>query len=741
MRFLTQICFFFLCVHTAIANPVINPTINPATNKAPCFDIKNANLQLDHIYLELSVQNLNINSLNSATNKLTNLTSLAEQCIDEAQKRLTNINLLIQQDADATTQNTTVVDKVYLGNEQKKAADEQAQYRLFIIRAKEAIEAYKTAIAKLNQEQTLKRSLPMWTVVKQLIQSPGLDNMNTFSQLPLDPVFSPVIWTIISSISFILSFFILKQTRKNHLAKHYLRIKKLRFSHIILLGAFFISGTAFAALSFELQDSNDPNLSLNLYGLAFAYLFAFMLVTFFFKIKRVRSFFYWYDLDFNYFRRIILYFTSFYTLSLLGQLLANAFEISNRIWELGHALFLLSMLAAELYFIFYFCRSHRHLRFIKNHHHLINRLGSVILFTCVFLALFGFYTLAMRLTLSGMTTFIVIFLTILLTHSINKAYLSLTESQHAHTKIIKYFGYKKNQTFTEFLILKTTMQFVIIAVGLYLIVRSWGFATYYLESMYTQFLYGIHIGNTIIYPTRIVAGVIVYCLMYLLFRSISTAISRHQQFEDEEETQVAIASILIYIGFALALLSALLVAGFNFTGLAIVAGALSVGIGLGLQSIVNNFVSGLILLIEKPIKAGDRINIDGVEGFVKQIRVRSTHIITPACEDIIVPNSDLITRRVTNYVYSNKQFSITCEINVPFGSNTKHVHDLLLTAALGHDEVIKTGRQKPYVLFRSFGEKALVFQLCCLIKDVNKKLMVQSDLNFAIDELLRDNIV
>ena len=219
----------------------------------------------------------------------------------------------------------------------------------------------------------------------------------------------------------------------------------------------------------------------------------------------------------------------------------------------------------------------------------------------------------------------------------------------------------------------------------------------------------------------------------------STTISRHRQFEDEEETQVAIASILTYIGFALAPITALLVAGFNFTGLAIVAGALSVGIGLGLQSVVNNFVCGLILLIEKPIQAGDRIRIDGNEGFVKKIRVRSTHIITPAFEDIIVPNADLISKCVTNYVYSNKQCSIECDLTIPNGSDTQLMRELLLQAANSHEDVIKTGRNKPYVLFRAFGEKGLVFQLCCLIKDVNKKRLVQSDLNFTINQLLRDN--
>ncbi len=129
-----------------------------------------------------------------------------------------------------------------------------------------------------------------------------------------------------------------------------------------------------------------------------------------------------------------------------------------------------------------------------------------------------------------------------------------------------------------------------------------------------------------------------FCILYLFFKAISTSISRHQQFGQEEETQVAIASILNYIGFAIALITSFLVAGVDFTGLAIIAGALSVGIGLGLQSIVNNFVSGLILLIEKPIRPGDRISVDNVEGFVKKDTSPFTHIISTAREDHL-PNS------------------------------------------------------------------------------------------------------
>ena len=147
----------------------------------------------------------------------------------------------------------------------------------------------------------------------------------------------------------------------------------------------------------------------------------------------------------------------------------------------------------------------------------------------------------------------------------------------------------------------------------------------------------------------------------------------------------------------------------------------------------------MILLIEKPIRPGDRINVDGVEGFVKKIRVRSTQIITPSREDIIVPNSDLITRRVTNYMFSDKFCHINCEVGVAYGSDTQLVRDVLLNIANHHEEVVKIGRNKPVVLFRSFADNSLVFQLGCLIKDVNKKSIVKSDLNFAIDQAFRDH--
>ena len=199
--------------------------------------------------------------------------------------------------------------------------------------------------------------------------------------------------------------------------------------------------------------------------------------------------------------------------------------------------------------------------------------------------------------------------------------------------------------------------------------------------------------------------------------------------------------MLTYIGFALALICGLWTAGFDFTGLTVVAGALSVGIGLGLQGIVNNFVSGLILLIEKPIKPGDRITVDGIEGIVKKIRVRSTQLVTPQREDVMIPNSHFMTSPITNSMYTDKHVLIQCQLSVPSGTDPQKVRELLMNVANENADVIKQTQHQPFVLFRAFDDNAYVFQLCCIIKDVNKKASVHSELNFSIEQRFRDNNV
>lgn len=405
--------------------------------------------------------------------------------------------------------------------------------------------------------------------------------------------------------------------------------------------------------------------------------------------------------------------------------------------QLGQLFYLLGIIMLSLGVIYYGLYYFRQSPIIQRNKRLIVWTITAWLFICALLDIAGYHLLARNLTFSSALTCIIALMSALLFFALHHVYLSLYVQPKLLAWVSHYIGYKKDHVYVEFLILKVILQILVISTGIYLIGESMDFSAYYIEELFSEILDGIHVASVIIYPARILIGLVLFCVLFLMCRGISTSIIRHQEFADGEETQVALASILTYIGFTFALISGLVVAGFNFTGLAIIAGALSVGIGLGLQSIVNNFVSGLILLIEKPIRPGDRICVDGAEGFVKKIRIRSTQIITPKREDIIIPNSDLITRRVTNYMFSDKNCRISCDVGVAYGSDTHLVRETLLQIANQHDDVVKTGASKPVVLFRSFGENNLMFQLWCLIKDVNKNLIVQSDLHFAIDEAFR----
>jgi len=179
------------------------------------------------------------------------------------------------------------------------------------------------------------------------------------------------------------------------------------------------------------------------------------------------------------------------------------------------------------------------------------------------------------------------------------------------------------------------------------------------------------------------------------------------------------------------------VAGFNLQNVAIIAGALSVGVGFGLQSIVNNFVSGLILLAERPIKAGDWIVVGADQGYVKRINVRSTEIETFDRSTVIVPNSDLISGVVKNWMHNDNSGRVIVDVRVPFQSDPDQVHDLLLEVAQSHPNVLAYPEAKVYL--SNFGESALEFQLFCYLGNVDYMLSAKSELRFAVFRTLREN--
>jgi len=197
-----------------------------------------------------------------------------------------------------------------------------------------------------------------------------------------------------------------------------------------------------------------------------------------------------------------------------------------------------------------------------------------------------------------------------------------------------------------------------------------------------------------------------------------------------------ISSIITYVIIAFSVLFAMSVAGVPLRSLAFFAGALGIGIGFGLQNIVNNFVSGLILLFERPIKVGDVLDIEGQWGTVEKMGLRSTVIRSASKTEIIIPNSDFVTRKVENLTFSDPDYRVSVKVSVAYGSDTTKVRDLLIAIAKAHPEVISDPIPEAY--FMEFGADALLFEVFAWTHDVMARRKVMSDLLCEIDRRFRE---
>ncbi|HEY9296802.1 MAG TPA: mechanosensitive ion channel domain-containing protein, partial [Phormidium sp.] len=201
----------------------------------------------------------------------------------------------------------------------------------------------------------------------------------------------------------------------------------------------------------------------------------------------------------------------------------------------------------------------------------------------------------------------------------------------------------------------------------------------------------------------------------------------------DQETIATIANyILIFIGTVLLLQ----LWGLDLSSLTILAGVLGVGIGLGLQGIAKEFVSGLVIIFERPIQVGDFINVGDFMGTVERISVRSTEIRTLDRVSIIVPNSHFLEKEVVNWSHGSPVTLIRLPVRIAYGSDLKKVREALLDAAQDQPNIVY--EPPPNVLFKNYGENYLNLELIAWMTEPKKQFLIKSDIYFRIDEIFRE---
>ena len=253
-----------------------------------------------------------------------------------------------------------------------------------------------------------------------------------------------------------------------------------------------------------------------------------------------------------------------------------------------------------------------------------------------------------------------------------------------------------------------------------------------------QAISGIKIGGITISLSSLATAIIVFFILLGLTRFFQRILGQKVLTKTRmaESVRLSIVQIVGYIGLTIALMVAISSVGFDLSNLALIAGALSVGIGFGLQSIVSNFVSGLILLFERPIKVGDWVVVSSGEGLVKKISVRATEIETFDRTSIIIPNSELISSSVKNWTLKDRIGRLVITVGVSYNADPHRVHDLLLEVAAENTSLVNT--PAPSVHFKDFGDSALIFDLRVFLKNISEMYIVATALRLAIWDKLKE---
>ena len=264
------------------------------------------------------------------------------------------------------------------------------------------------------------------------------------------------------------------------------------------------------------------------------------------------------------------------------------------------------------------------------------------------------------------------------------------------------------------------------------------------ETLQTIKQFCVKVWNTELFASVTIGSILLLLILFasviIIERIVQKQLIRRflSRTKLQSSLQFGLSRIIGYTLIAVGFYVAFQLVGVDLSSLAIIAVSLGVGVGFGLQNIINNFVSGIIILAEQPISIGDRIEVAGVAGRVTKMQLRSTTVVTNDNITMIVPNADFISNTVTNWSHGDPKVRIRVPVGVAYGSDLKLLQQLLLEAAGEHPKALRD--PSPVVLFTEFGDSSLNFELGVWTQEMTATpVHFTSEMNFIIEQKLREN--
>jgi potassium efflux system protein len=305
-------------------------------------------------------------------------------------------------------------------------------------------------------------------------------------------------------------------------------------------------------------------------------------------------------------------------------------------------------------------------------------------------------------------------------------------------RLLAMAGLRRNALAQISVILQGVARVVVFVVAVAAVLKPWGVQSQDMFGSVRSAYFGFSLGGVTLSLSSMVGAAIVFAVAMFLTRLIQNWLSSRflPQTRLDSGVRNSIGTIFGYIGVIVAALLAGAQIGLDVQKLALIAGGLSVGIGFGLQTIANNFVSGLILLWERTIRVGDLVVVGSDQGVVRAIKARATEIETFDRGSLIVPNANFVSGVVKNWVHNDRVGRIIIAVNITYESDLDEVRDLMIGAAKAQEQVLAI--PGPSVLFAEFGDWSIKFNLICFVEDIEQAERTRSDINFEVLRRLRE---